>query len=318
MVRVNNSYSKPRPAHSGVPQGGVLSPILFNVYTYDLLRGLSQRNVSFCAFADDLKIYHSIGSLDDVVHLQEAVDFVSQWANQWKLPLSSEKTEVLHLGPHNINHVYTISDTSITSVEEVVDLGFLITKNLSFDKHCERVANKAMRIVHNIFRGLITRNSAVLLKAYKAYVRPILEYGTPVFSPFTCKSIKRLERVQNTFTRRLMIRTIGFHYDQIPSSDERNLNLGLSTLSFRRKINDLLLLHKILYGKCGLEPQDLFSLRASNTRGGTIKYRLRKARLNCRRYFFVNRTVFDKIRKNHQIPLGYNTFKKLLEHTLIP
>lgn len=60
IVRVNSSFSSTRVVRSGVPQGGVLSPVLFNIYTHDLLHLLSGADVEFCAYADDLKIYRSI------------------------------------------------------------------------------------------------------------------------------------------------------------------------------------------------------------------------------------------------------------------
>lgn len=46
-----------------------------------------------------------------------------------------------------------------------------------------------------VFKALTTTNSSILLKAYKTYVRSILDYGTPVFNPYSHKSSDNLERI---------------------------------------------------------------------------------------------------------------------------
>lgn len=61
---MNSPFSRPRPVSSGVPQGGALSPVLFSVYTHDLLKLLEAGGIEFSASADDLKIYRSVS--DDV------------------------------------------------------------------------------------------------------------------------------------------------------------------------------------------------------------------------------------------------------------
>lgn len=80
-----------------------------------------------------------------------------------------------------------------------------------------------------------------------------MECGTQVLSPFKRKGMDLVEKVQNSFTIKLMIRMLGFIFDEIPSRAERNRNLGLLKFTSRRKTNDLLMLHKILSDKCVIE-----------------------------------------------------------------
>ncbi|EYC28086.1 hypothetical protein Y032_0008g328 [Ancylostoma ceylanicum] len=123
----------------------------------------------------------------------------------------------------------------------IKDLGFIVTKDLNFDQHCEQIAMKATGVMVKLFKVLTTRDSQVLLTAHKTYVRPLLEYGTVIFSPYKRKVVEELERVQNSFTRKLFIRTVGFMYDNIPPAEERNMNLGLKPLAWRRRKFDLLM-----------------------------------------------------------------------------
>lgn len=63
QVAINGEYSKVFPVTSGVPQGGVLSPILFLLYTYELPDCIASLGVSCKVYADDVKIYKRI---DDI------------------------------------------------------------------------------------------------------------------------------------------------------------------------------------------------------------------------------------------------------------
>lgn len=318
MVRIKSTFSEPRCVRSGVPQGGVLSPILFNIYTYELPSILSACHVKCVAFADDFKIYRKIVTADDHLILQNAINLVSEWSREWDLPLSAEKTKVLHLGAGNPRHSYHIATSAIQSVNQHRDLGFLVTRDLSFDEHCDQIAAKAAGVMHKVFKGLTIKNSAVLLQAFKTYVRPLLEYGTAVFNPYKRKNIDKIERVQNSFTRKLMIRSMGFLYDCIPSAKERNLNLGLRTLSWRRKKLDLLLFHKIIHGRSGLRLNMFCTERASTTRGGASKIVLPRARINCRSHFFLNRVVptYTRLSRNKPISANLNAFKKAIDNLL--
>ena len=126
--------------------------------------------------------------------------------------------------------------------------------------------------------------------------------------------INKLESVQNSFTRKLMMRALGLAYDQIPCSWARNENLGLPILLQRRRWNDLLFLHKLIHGECGLKLSHFVSMRTSITRGGATKFHIPRAKLCCRRFSFIHRVIpqFEKLRIKRALPLSYNVFKTLL------
>uniref|UniRef100_A0A0N4WH65 RNA-directed DNA polymerase from transposon BS n=1 Tax=Haemonchus placei TaxID=6290 RepID=A0A0N4WH65_HAEPC len=241
-----------------------------------------------------------------------------------KLPLSIEKTKVVHLSSRKCSRddhfEYRIDGNGIRTVDGVVDLGFMVKPDLSFDSHCEMIAGKGLNAVHRLFRALTTRNPSVLLQAFKVYVRPLVEYGTVVFSPHKRKIIDKIEKVQNSFTRKLMIRVVGFMYDSIPSAAERNANFGLRSLCWRRKKFDLLTFHKVLTGSHCLHPSTFYTIRASTTRNGPFKLVPSKSRLNCRSHFFVNRVhpLYFALSKKKSIPISSSSFKKYLNEYLEP
>ncbi|EYC10973.1 hypothetical protein Y032_0053g2399 [Ancylostoma ceylanicum] len=173
-----------------------------------------------------------------------------------------------------------IEETPINSVDKNKDLGF-------FDQHCEQIAAKAMGIMVKLFEALPTRNSVILLLAFKTYVRPLLEYGTVIFCPYKRKLVEKLEKVQNNSTRKLLIRTVGFMCDKIPSAKERKVNLSLNSLSRRRRRFDPIPFHKLVRGSCGLDPEKFLVFRPSITKGGALELCLPRARLKCRSHFFL-------------------------------
>ena len=110
------------------------------------------------------------------------------------------------------------------------------------------------------------------------------------------------------------MRLNGYSYPT-PNSAERNKMFHLQTLSTRRKIYDLVLFHKLLFGHLKISNKNFLTTRTSNTRGEKNKVTFTKACKNIRNDFFINRTgsAYTDIAKRHNIPLQPKHFKKLIE-----
>lgn len=315
QVKVNDKFSRTYSITSGVPQGGVLSPILFIIYTSDLPVLVERRGVKCKMFADDIKVYKNITSEEDHLALQCAVSDVADWSDRWKLPISAQKTRVFHLGNSNsVKHIYSLGGCNLLSENSLRDLGFILDKKLSFSEHCETIAKKAERVTYNIFRALSTNSKTHLLLAYKSYVRPILEYGTTVFNPHLKRCIQRLESVQNSYTRKLWLRLNGYDYTSIPSAPDRNKIFELESLAIRRKRNDLIMIFKMMTGKVALPLTELYTVHHSTTRGCRSKIHYSTAKSCVRASFFTQRagSEFLMFTKKHTLPSSINQYKKLV------
>jgi hypothetical protein len=198
-VTVRGSLSSWSSSPSGVPQGSVLGPTLFNIFINDLPSYLSY---SCCLlFADDLKIYRSIQSATDHLLLQSDLDIIAQWAKDNRMNFNVDKSAVLHIGSSNLHQTYVLNGLPISSKDTVKDLGILIDNKLKFHKQCASAAKKAIATANYIFKSFNFLNSFLFSTLYKVFVRPHLEYAIQVWRPHYQKSHDILEKTQRKITK---------------------------------------------------------------------------------------------------------------------
>ena len=165
------------------------------------------------------------------------------------------------------------------------DLGVTVDEQLHFTKHINTIARKAHTRCSLILKCFQSKNVDCLLRAYLTYVRPTLEYNSPVWNPHFVKDIRTLESVQRRFTKKLN----GLHdltYEQ------RLQVLNLDSLEVRRIRADLVLTFKIIRGISRVKISDFFTVStATKTRGHCYKLSMPKVRTDIRKYFFSSRIV---------------------------
>jgi ribonuclease P/MRP protein subunit RPP40 len=282
-VYVGNAVSSLRPVMSGVPQGSVLGPLLFVLYISDL--NLVDTTVRLPKFADDVNLYNTIVSSADYRSLCNALRFLGDWSHKWQLPLNTKKCHTFHLGTKNEHLSYSINGTSLGSVAEFKNLGIWFTSDFKFSTHCCKIVHRAKRMAYLLRRCFVSGDVRTLTWAFQVYVRPIVEYASPVWSPYLLKDIRAVESVQRAFTRSLPGMS-GLSYQQRLSS------LGIQSLELRRLRADLCLTFRILHGLVDTDPSEFFVVRGNTlTRGHPLKLAVAVMRRDCTKFFFVNRVV---------------------------
>ncbi len=142
--------------------------------------------------------------------------------------------------------------------------------------------------MHFLFKIFRTKHLASLLKAYVSYIRPLLEYNSPVWSPCTVQNIDKLEKVQKLFTRILFKRC---NLDRLEYK-ERLQHLDIESLEKRRRKADLCLCFAILKNIYHVDSASLFTRSSSSrTRGHDLKLQVPKIRLNIAKHNFAFRVV---------------------------
>ena len=247
MVRVNGELSTPRPVISGIPQGSVLGPLLFVLYINDL-PDLVKSNILL--FADDTKIFQQVKSKEDAIQLQEDIDTLGKWSDEWLLKFNTDKCHVLTLGKiDNITHThrYALHGDEIEHVFEQKDLGVVFDMELKFEEHMGAKVKKANAIMGLIRRTFSFLDGDTFKKLYTSFVRHHIEYAIPVWCPHLRKHIKQLENVQIRATK-LVDGMKEMEYT------ERLRKLDLPTLLHRRERGDMIQVwkHFNAYDKCTL------------------------------------------------------------------
>ena len=266
ITRVENSFSNSSIVKSGVPQGSVLGPILFVLYINDLPSIFSSK-IHIDLFADDTKIYFSYASESERFLLQNNLNLFSQWVNKWQLNISLSKCAVMTLGKVTPSK-YFINNIQLENDTFYKDLGIIYENNLLFNKHIDYICKKAYFSLNSIFRCITTKSPRALLNAYNIYCRPILEYASIIWSPFSKVSkfrslIDQIEIVQRLFTRRLITRCVGYTNSSninYKSYIERLLYFKLESLELRRLKIDLTTIFKISNNYTDINISDILNI----------------------------------------------------------
>ena len=156
-VRLNSAISDPLPVVSGVPQGSILGPILFLIFINDLPEPLSSSHMLL--FADDTKCFKAIHNSLDFHLLQQDLNHLTMWSQQWHLCFNSKKCVLVRFSPSphsSITNDYLINDLPISNQNLYRDLGVILTSNLSWNEHYKHLLSNAYRILSLIRRTFIT------------------------------------------------------------------------------------------------------------------------------------------------------------------
>ena len=233
-VRIGASISNSCLVTSGIPQGSVLGPTLFIIFVNDISDSFDPV-IQSKLFADDIKIYSVINDHSSTASFQSHLDIIHSWSITWQLPIAHSKCTLFQIGSHFNplpNHIFTLANHILNKCNNVLDLGISFDDNLKFSSHIHGIIQRASQRANLIHRTFLSKNVASLVRSYKVYIRPLLEYNSVIWSPSQIGLINSLESVQRCFTKRLK----DLHYTT--SYADRLSILKLQSLEHRCLIND--------------------------------------------------------------------------------
>ena len=209
QVKINNRLSKFYDISAGVPQGAILSPTLYGLYSSDIPRNqILSHGTKISAYADDLAFWN----VSKITHhyyartnLQKSIDLVTNWANRWRLNLNPTKCNTVLFNKLKVDHDETyympiyINEEPIPKVDEIKFLGLTLTSNFKFDNHIDTIISKSYGVIRGIKLAKYHRvDTAILLQLYSTLIRSIITFANPAWVPFLFKyQMKKLETLQN-------------------------------------------------------------------------------------------------------------------------
>lgn len=228
---------------SGVPQGSILGPLLFNIMVNDITECFHKANILL--YADDLKVFMRVESWDDAVAMQQDLDRFSNYCTYNRLHLNVNKCFVMSFTRNRniIDYPYKLNDCKLSSKTVAKDLGIFLDSKLLFDQHINYIVGKAMKTLGFIIRHSKKFSNAHAIKTlYFTYVRCQIEYGSQIWNPQYNQYVLALDRVQNKFLRFLNF-TCRIN---LKNYDDACKYHKILPLTARRELMDQIFLYKII------------------------------------------------------------------------
>ena len=237
-VKLNSYYTDWFDTTSGVKQGDSLSPTLFCIFINDLIKDVNDQNlgikmgnacVSLLAFADDIVLI-----AENEENLQNLLDIVYCWCNNWRVIVNKDKTKVMHFRKNRhrkSNYSFMYGSSKIEMVDTYKYLGVVLSDHLKHSVIAEVLASaggRALGAVITKFRNFRNIGFSTFTKMYDTSVVPVMNYASEVWG---YKEYNVCEKVQQRAIRYFL----GVHSKSPLLSLEGDM--GWENLQSRRHIN---------------------------------------------------------------------------------
>jgi len=206
-VAIDGKRSTKRNIQAGVPQGSVLGPILYNIFTMDIPTP-EDEEIKMLAYADDILIYGSSIRLQTTERkINDYLKEVARYMEGWKLKMNTNKCEVIKICTTNcfrnsrrLKPTIKVNNRKLKVVRNMKYLGHFLNERHKVNTHIDKVIQKCNAGLH-AYRKVINYKTRLKpsIKSifYKQVIRPAIAYAFPAYidvPPRQMEKLRKLER----------------------------------------------------------------------------------------------------------------------------
>jgi hypothetical protein len=204
-VVVKNCSSSGCTLEIGVPQGSILGPLLFILYTRDLESIVTKYGFTIHFYADDTQVYFSFNvhsSNPDLSRIKECFGEIKKWMTSNYLKLNDGKTEFIDIG-YYVSPIKSLDlgEVSAEPVDKAKNLGFIFDHQMNLNNHIDSVSQICYLNLRNLKRIAARLSYDLKVQLVHSNILSHIDYCNSVFGGLTEKNLFKLQKMQNNAVR---------------------------------------------------------------------------------------------------------------------
>ena len=298
-------YSGLKEITSGIPQGGVGSPDLFNISVRNFPKVTTFSKLF--QFADDSCLLKVIYSETDINYLQIDLNEVQKYCDKMKFKLNAEKSIHLRISFKNCDNLksYEICNKLIPTNKSHKHLGYIIDNRLSNNENVEYIYNTCLKKWSFLTKSFPFAKYDILLRLYKTYIIPITEFCNTSYVLNITQTMK-IEKIQKKITKQICFKASNIYN----TYEERLKLLDIKSLESRRKYSVIKIVYKCVNNCVGIphEWKQMYKFN-DNQRNGKILYKpFSRNAFSQKNFFNYSIDLFNSLPKTLRNEIHLKTF----------